>query len=152
MDAFVIRTRQRDRSRSPSPIRQVQPVYLGFLGSRNDMKMADLSEKIIQPLIDTLGKFPEKIILPSEGNSNIYIGDWAEKENIPTVQYYSDWKRDGKRARILRDNKIVSEATHLICINGPRSDYYEKMCSRFLKKKSGIYVLDFSTQELAQLE
>lgn len=147
MDKFVVRY----KSRSPSPIRQVKPFYLGLLGSRNDMKMPDLYSKVIEPLVDTFGKYPEKIILPSEGNSNIYIGDWAEKEKIPIAQYYSDWKRDGKKARILRDNKIVSEATHLICFNGPRSDYYEKFGTRFLKKKD-VYVLDFQSKELSELE
>jgi len=148
MDAFVTRT----RSRSPSPIRAPQPVYLGVLGSRNDMKMNDICEKVLHPLIDVFGKMPEKVLLQTEGNSNVYIENWAEKQNIPTTMYYTDWRRDGKRARILRDNKILTEATHIVCVNGPRSEYYEKLGARWLKKKSGIFVLDFPTQELAQLE
>jgi hypothetical protein len=150
MDKFVIR--ERVASRSPSPVRQIKPFYLGILGSRNDMNLEDLYTKVIEPLVETHGKYPEKIIMPSEGSSNIYIGGWAEKEKIPSAQYYSDWKRDGKRARILRDNKILTEATHIVCVNGPRSEYYEKLGARWLKKKSGIFVLDFPTQELAQLE
>ena len=149
MDKFVIR--ERVASRSPSPVRVIKPFYLGVLGSRNDMNMSDLYTNVIEPLVETHGKYPEKIIMPSEGNSNIYIGGWAEKEKIPIAQYYSDWKRDGKRARILRDNKIVSEATHLVCFNGPRSDYYEKLGTRFIKKKD-VYVLDFQSRELSELE
>jgi hypothetical protein len=147
MDKFVIR----ERSRSPSPIRAIKPFYLGVLGSRNDMNMSDLYTNVIEPLVESHGKYPEKIIIPSEGNSNIYICGWAEKEKIPIAQYYSDWRRDGRRARVLRDNKIVSEATHRVCFNGPRSDYYEKLGSRFVKKKD-VYVLDFQSRELSELE
>ncbi len=156
MDKYLLKLETvdtiRERPRSPSPVRVAQPVWLGILGARNDMNKTDICEKVLHPIIDTIGKLPEKIIVPSEGNSNLFIGDWAEKQKIPTAQLYADWKRDGKRARVLRDNRIVQEATHLVCVNGPKSDYYEKLGTRWLKKKSGIFVLDFPTQELCQLE
>ena len=151
MDKFLIHTVE-SRERSPSPVRVAQPVYLGILGSRNDMTKQDICEKVLHPMIDTVGKLPEKILVPTEGTSNIYIGDWAEKQKIPIAQYHSDWRRDGKKARVLRDSRILQEATHLICVNGPKSDYYERLGSKWLKKKSGVFVLEYPTQELVQLE
>ena len=152
MDKYLIKQQQKPtRTRSPSPIRVPEPVYLGFLGSRNDMNMNDICEKVLHPLIDTMGKLPEKVLLQTEGNSNVYISGWAEQQKIPTQTYFSDWKRDGKRARILRDSKILQEATHIICFNGPRSQYYETLGTRWVKKKSGVFVLDYQSQELSQL-
>lgn len=154
MDKYLLRPVQtlESRSRSPSPIRVAQPVWLGILGARNDMNKSDICEKILHPIIDTVGKLPEKIIIPTEGNSNIFIGDWAERQKIPCTQIYADWRKDGKKARVLRDNRILQEATHLVCLNGPKSDYYEKLGTRWLKKKSGVFVLEFPTQELVQLQ
>lgn len=151
MDAFVTRiTKVRDRS--PSPVRKVEPIFLGILGSRNDMSMEELCEKVLHPLLETLERPPEKLLIPSEGNSNIFISDWAERMDIPVKILTSDWRRNGKRARILRDSQITQEATHLLCINGPRSVYYETMGTRLLKKKSAVFVLNFQEKELIQLE
>lgn len=145
MDKFIT------RERSESPIRTGSPIYLGFLGSRNDMKMDELCEKLIHPLLETLERKPEKLLLPYEGNSNIYLSDWAERTGIPSRTYMADWKRDGKRARILRDNRIVNEATHIVCFNGPRSVYYETLGSKLVKKKDGVFVLNYKDQDLVQL-
>jgi hypothetical protein len=147
MDKFIT-----TRTRSESPIRTATPIYLGVLGSRNDMKMDELCEKLLHPLLETLERKPEKLLLPHEGTSNIYLSDWAERAKIPSKSYMADWKRDGKRARILRDNTIINEATHLVCFNGPRSVYYETMGAKLIKKKKNVFVMNYKEQELVQLE
>jgi len=143
MDKYVT------RSRSPSPIRNPNPIYLGILGSRNDMNMEEIHDKLLEPLIRAFEKVPEKIIIPNEGSSNIYIAGWAEEKEIPTESYFADWKRDGKRARILRDSRIIKEATHLVCFNGPRSQYYETLGTKHVKNKE-VFVVS-SDKEVVQL-
>lgn len=149
MEKFL--TKPFKKERSLSPLRTQAPIYLGVLGYRNDMKLEDLCEHVLHPLVETFERLPEKVILPVEGTSSIYISDWAERSSIPFQEFICDWKRDGRRARILRDSRILKEATHLLCINGPRSTYYETLGTKHLSKKSGVFVLEYKTKELQEL-
>ncbi len=148
MDKFLNRP---NKERSLSPLRTQAPIYLGILGYRNDMNMEELCENVLHPLVQSLTRLPEKVILPVEGTSSIYISDWAERSSIPYQEFISDWKRDGRRARILRDSRILKEATHLLCINGPRSTYYETLGTKNVKKKEAVYVLEYKTKEVSEL-
>jgi hypothetical protein len=114
--------------------------------------MNELCEKVLHPLLETFQRQPEKIILPTEGNSSIYLSDWGERAGIPCEVLINDWKRDGRCARVFRDNRIIKEATHLVCFNGPRSTYYEKLGTRMVKKKTSVFIVYYKDAEIVELE
>jgi hypothetical protein len=55
-----------------------QPMFLGILGSRQDGTQEKYLYEILGPILEELGRVPDKVILPSEGISTIYISDWAD--------------------------------------------------------------------------
>jgi len=90
------------------------------------------------------------VLLPTEGNTSIFIQIWAERNKIPCTPIEADWSRMGRKARALRDSRIVKEATHLLFFLGKRSDYYEKMAIRELKKGKIVYTIDATEGALTQ--
>ncbi len=137
-------------TRSLSPPRAPTQVRLGLLGSRRDLTDNDVSE--IMNLIQE--DFPEvqTLIVPSEGDTSIYAEAWAEKKKIPVTVHQSDWRRDGKRAQIFRDNRIIQESTHFLVFGGPRSERPLKTAEQLAKKGKTVYYMPHGSMELQQLE
>ena len=50
-----------------------QTFILAIFGYNNKISESDLQEKVLLPLLEETEKIPNIILLPSEGNSSIYI-------------------------------------------------------------------------------
>ncbi len=136
--------------RALSPPRAPIQVRLGILGQRRD-----LTEKDITEIFDLIAEdFPEvqSLIVPSEGDSSIYAEAWAEKKKIPVTVHAADWRRDGRRAQIFRDNRIIHDATHFLIFGGPRSERPLKTAEQLTKKGRTVYYMAYDSMELQQLE
>ncbi len=136
--------------RSLSPPRAPTQVRLGVLGQRRDLTDKDVSE-IFDLIVED---FPEiqALIVPSEGDSSIYAEAWAEKKKIPVTVHQADWRRDGRRAQIFRDNRIIHESTHFLIFGGPRSERPLKTAEQLTRKGKTVYYMAYGTMELQQLE
>jgi hypothetical protein len=122
------------------------PLIMGILGHTNKQSEQSLIETVLTPLLQEVGRVPDRILLPSEGNSSIYLQEWAESLRIKTQIFHSDWKRHGKIAQILRDDRIKQESTHVLLFVGPRSKTWEKVVTSLVRK--GTYVVTSSNDEL----
>ncbi len=137
-------------ARALSPPRVPIQVRLGILGQRRDLTDKDVSE-----ILDLIAEdFPEvqSLIVPSEGDSSIYAEAWAEKKKIPVTVHAADWRRDGKRAQIFRDNRIIYESTHFLIFGGPRSEKPLKTAEQLTRKGKIVYYLAHDSMELQQFE
>lgn len=121
------------------------PLIMGVLGHTNKQSERYLLDTVLTPLLQEFGRVPDRILLPSEGHSSIYLQEWAESLHISTQIFYSDWKRHGKIAQLLRDNRIKQESTHILLFVGPRSTTWEKVATSLARK--GIYVVTSSSAE-----
>lgn len=130
-----------------------KPMILGVLGTSSDKHWTPttIQEEIVYPILAELERLPDALVLPAEGLTNTYISAWAERQNIPLTPIQADWQRLGRRAGILRDGRILKDATHLVFFLGPRSDTLEKVAMRELKKGKIVFSVDATTHELAQL-
>lgn len=128
---------------------QVKPEFvLGIVGHASATKES-ITESMLSIAAD-MNLLPNSVLLPTEGNTSIFIQIWAERNKIPCTPIEADWSRMGRKARALRDSRIVKEATHLLFFLGKRSDYYEKMAIRELKKGKIVYTIDATEGALTQ--
>ncbi len=127
------------------------PFFLGILGSRTDATMEILIDKILNPILSEVGRVPERIILPAEGESSIWIADWADRLHIPNMSYEADWHRHQRRAKIFRDSRIQAEATHFIVFLNKRSEFNEKMALRLARKGKTVYTVAHGVWDLEEL-
>jgi uncharacterized protein involved in exopolysaccharide biosynthesis len=133
------------------PIQNATPIFLGVIGSRNDCNQKQILEDVMNPILQELKRTPDKVILPAEGTSTIYISDWAEILKIPSQTYEADWKRHLKRAKFLRDARIQQESTHYLIFLNKRSTFNEKLAERLAKKGSLVYTVsqEWEVKELS---
>lgn len=108
-------------------------IVLGVLGTRSNIRADDLDINIIAPLVEAWG-LPDEIIVPAEGDSSQAIQSWAELKNIPISLVGCDWVAQGRRAGMLRDSRIQREATHLLMLQGPRSNALSALAQRLSRK------------------
>lgn len=132
---------------------QSKPMILGVLGSSADAHWTTttIQEEIVYPILAELGRLPDALVLPADGQTNLYLSAWAERQNLPLTPIQADWQRLGRRAGILRDSRILKDSTHLVFFLGPRSDTLEKAAIRELRKGKVVFTVDAKTHELAQL-
>jgi hypothetical protein len=128
-----------------------QLFILAIFGSNNKISENDLQEKILLPLLEETGKIPNKILLPSEGHSSIYIQDWAESLHIKTQIFQSDWGRNGRIAQIIRNDKMTKECTHALFFLSSRSTRLEQTSEKMARKGKIVFTVD-STYNLTMLE
>ena len=128
-----------------------QPLFLGVLGSRPDVKQQELEEQILHPMLEVLGRPPDQLILPTEGLSSILISDWADQLNIPAQVYEADWHRHNRRAKLFRDLRIQNESTHFLIFLNKRSTFNEKLAERLAKKGYTVFTVAYKGLELEQL-
>lgn len=132
------------------PLTQSRPVTLGILGQSSKWTRDTIAEGVMNPLISELGKLPFSILMPSEGDTSMLLQIWAERQGIGHQVLDADWKRLGRKARALRDGRILKESTHLLFFLGNRSDYYEKVAIREAKKGKVVFTMDPESNELVQ--
>jgi len=128
-----------------------QPMFLGILGSRQDGTQEKYLYEILGPILEELGRVPDKVILPSEGISTIYISDWADSLKIPTQLYEADWRQHQRRAKIFRDSRIQMEATHFLVFLNKRSESNEKLAVRLARKGCTVFTVAYTDWSLERL-
>ncbi len=127
--------------RSLSPVKPVQSerIVFGVLGSRNSVRYEEIEADIIQPALDKWGE-PEEIILALDNDSAHIIHSWAERKGIPVRIITADWVKHGSRAGVLRDACIQREASHLILLQGPRSNALNQLANRLNRKGRNVVI------------
>jgi hypothetical protein len=125
-------------------------IILGIFGYHNAVTSADIQEHTLTPMLQELERVPDMVLLPSEGNSSIYVADWAESLHIKTQVFQSDWARNGKMAQRIRDERIQKECTHALVYLSNRSDRLDKYAES-LAKKGKIVFTSSSNQSLQML-
>lgn len=126
-------------------------IFLGIVGGRADATMEKIAEDIMPLVLQELGRVPDRVILPFEGNSSIFICDWAERLHIPTQVYEAEWHRHQKRAKIFRDMRIQQESTHFLIFLNKRSEYNEKLAKRLVKSGKEVFTITYSDWSLERL-
>jgi hypothetical protein len=127
-----------------APPEKATPIFLGIIGSRQDGTQQHYIENILTPILSDLGRVPEKVILPAEGTSSIFLSDWAETLKIPTQIYEANWKIHNRRAKIFRDARIQQESTHFLIFLNKRSEFNEKLATRLAKQGYPVYTISYS--------
>ena len=136
---------------SPTAVTKGTPIFLGVLGSRADATSTKLIEHIFHPMVQELGRPPDRMILPSEGMSSIYCSDWADSLRIPSQVYEADWHRHHRRAKIFRDARIQQESTHFLVFLNKRSEFNEKLALRLAKKGYPVFTVAYADWSLELL-
>lgn len=133
------------------PPQKAEPLFLGILGSRNDITQGVLIERILNPILQELERPPDRVILPSEGTSSIFLSDWAESLKIPSQIYEADWQRHARRAKIFRDARIQQESTHYLVFLNKRSEFNEKLATRLARQGNIVFTVSWKDCEIEQL-
>jgi hypothetical protein len=130
-----------------------QKICLGVLGKREDIQKTDLIEKIMHPLMKSIGKLPDIVYLSTEGISTAHIGNWAERCEIPFENIHADCRKLGRKAFALRDGRILKASTHLLIFEQPKSEYIVKLGIREFKKGKPVFSVTSGKQwELQEWE
>ena len=114
-------------------------IILGVFGTTNKISEKDLQENTLTLLLQEIGRIPDKVLLPSEGNSSIYIQEWAESLHIKTQVFRSDWIKNGRIAKILRDDRIQKECTHMLIFLTDKTAKLEKFSEAQAKKGKTVF-------------
>jgi len=125
-------------------IQKGEPIYLGVLGSRQDLAQNQIMDTIIMPILEKIGRTPDQLILPTEGTTSIFISDWADGLKIPTQIYEADWRRHQRRAKIYRDSRIQKESTHFLIFLNKRSNFNEKLADRLAKQGKTVFTVSYT--------
>ena len=133
------------------PLQKPNPFFLGVLGSRNDGSEDDYLQRVLFPMLEVMERTPEKVILPAEGTSTIWIQAWAESMKIPTETYQADWRRHQRRAKVFRDARIQQEATHFLVFLNKRSEANEKLANRIAHAGRDVFTVNHATWEMELL-
>jgi hypothetical protein len=137
-------------NRCLSPPRIPTVITLGIIGSTQT-----ISEKSMWATMDAIAEHletaPQRVLLPSEGNSSIYIQSWADSKKIQYTLFECDWVRLGKRAAMMRDSAIQKEADYFLLVKSPKgkSDRLDKLGSTLAKKGKTVFLFG---EELELLE
>lgn len=126
-------------------------IVLGIFGNTNKVSEQDIQDNTLTLILQELGRMPDRILIPTEGKSSIYIDSWAEALHIKTQLFQSDWIRNGKIAQIIRDDRIAKECTHALVFLGQKSNKLEKFAEK-LCKKGRIVFTSSHNQMLTQFE
>jgi len=130
---------------------QPHVMILSVFGYNNKITEQELLDNTLMPLLQEWGRPPDRILLPSEGNSSLYLQDWAESLGIKTQTFYADWGRHGRMAQILRDDRMYKECTHALVFLSQKSSKLEKFAERMAKKGKTVFTSSCN-QTLTQLE
>lgn len=126
-------------------------VVLGVFGYTNKISEQELQDNTLVLILQQLGRTPDKVLIPSEGNSSIYIQEWVEALHIKSQIFHSDWIKNGKIAQIIRDDRMTKECTHALVFLSQKSTRLEKMAEKMCKKGKVVFTSSHN-QQLTQLE
>ena len=126
-------------------------IVVGVFGNTNKVSEQDLQDNTLTLILQELGRMPDKVLIPTEGNSSIYIDSWAEALRIKTQSFQADWIRNGKVAQIIRDDRIAKECTHALVFLGQKSTRLEKFAEKLCKKGKTVFTSSHN-QTLSQFE
>ncbi len=126
-------------------------IVLGVFGNTNKVSEQDLQDNTLTLILQELGRTPDKVLIPTEGNSSIYIQEWAEALGIKTQAFQADWARNGKIAQILRDDRMAKECTHALVFLSQKSTRLEKFAEKLCKKEKVVFTSSHN-QTLTQFE
>ena len=132
-------TAAKKRARSLSPLTRPARVVLGVLGTRNSTSFDDFVTNILAPVEEAWGT-PDEIIAPAESESSQILVTWATRSGVPISLVTADWIKQGKRAGLLRDARIQREATHLLLLQGPRSNALSTLAARLQRKGRPVVI------------
>ena len=132
-------------------IYEPEVFVLGVFGNTNKVSEQDLQDNTLNLILRELGRTPDKVLIPTEGNSSIYIQDWAESLGIKVQTFQADWARNGKIAQILRDDRMAKECTHALVFLSQKSTRLEKFAEKMCKKGKNVFTSSHN-QTLIQLE
>ena len=136
-------------SRALSPPRMPEVRTLGILGNRQ----TDSEKEVwayMEAIAETVGRRPDRILIPAEGNFSIYVQSWADSKKIQYTLFECDWIRLGKRAAVMRDMAIQKEADHFLLVKSPRgkSDRLDKLSASFARKHIQVFLLGDELEEV----
>lgn len=136
-------------ARTLSPPRIPEVRTLGILGNRQTDSEQEVWG-ILEAIADTIGRRPDRILLPSEGNFSIYVQSWADSKKIQYTLFECDWIRLGKRAAVMRDMKIQNEADHFLLVRSPKgkSDRLDKLAATLARKHIQVFLLGEELEEV----
>jgi hypothetical protein len=126
-------------------------IVLAIFGNTNKVSEQDIQENTLNLILQELGRTPDKVLIPTEGNSSIYIECWAESLHIKRQIFQPDWVRNGKIAQILRDDRMAKECTHALIFLSSKSSRLEKFAEKLCKKGKIVFTSSHN-QQLTQLE
>jgi hypothetical protein len=127
------------------------PIILSVFGYTNKIIEDDIITNTLTPMLSELGRPPDKVLIPSDGNSSIYIQSWAESLCVKTQVFQADWQRNGRMAQILRDDRMFKECTHALVFLSAKSDRLEKFAERITRKGKIVFTSSHN-QTLTQYE
>lgn len=130
---------------------QGKPILLGVLGKTEKITKEAIHEKIIDPLMSVLGRLPDKVFVPSEGQSSAYISLWAERGNIDTQLLEADWRKFQRRAVFVRDNRIIKDSTHLLVFAGSKSKKNEEIAFKEAQKGKQVFLIEAQTMDFYEI-
>lgn len=114
-------------------------IVFGVLGTRNKMSYEDFVTQILDPTVEAWG-LPAEIVAPADGESAEVLQTWAAHRRIPVCLVAADWTRNGKRAGMMRDARIQREASHMILLQGPRSNSLSTLAGRLQRKGRAVVI------------
>ena len=114
-------------------------MVLGVLGTRSNIRCEDLHDNILYPLLEAWGD-PDELLLPAEGDSSEALQAWADSKHIPVSRVSCDWASQGRKAGLLRDARIQRESTHLLLLQGPRSNALTALAGRLSRKGRPVVI------------
>jgi hypothetical protein len=126
-------------------------IILGVFGYHNKISEADLYNNTLNLILQELGRVPDKVLIPSEGNTSIYIQEWAESLKISYQIFQADFRKHHKLAWILRDGRIQKECTHALYFLSSKSTKLEKQAEKTAKRGKRVFTSSPCTQELTEL-
>jgi hypothetical protein len=130
---------------------QPNVIVVAIFGNTNKVSEQDIQDNTLIPILRELGRPPDKVLIPTEGNSSIYIQDWAEALHIKSQTFHSDWIKNGRIAQIIRDDRMAKECTHALVFLSQKSTRLEKMAEKMCKKGKVVFTLSHD-QILTELE
>lgn len=127
--------------RELSPPRPTAPerLVLGVIGTRSNIRYEEFERDIVGPLMEAWG-VPDAIVASAEGDIAELLTTWATHNEVPLRLISADWVRQGKRAGMLRDGSIQRDASHLVFLQGPRSNTMMTLALRLSRKGRPVVI------------
>lgn len=122
-------------------IKVPQVFIVGVFGSKKSFSENDLIDTVLTPILESLGRIPERILIPSDGTTSVYITEWAKTLQIPYQVFEADFRRCGKSAVIIRDGRLEKECTVAIIFQGARTTRYDLLANRLVQRGKRVFFI-----------